>query len=739
MNVKWAVPSKLPQALTPIRPVRIDPSGWFGVRVAGNLQRLLDVDIDVLLAGFRRRPGKHPWIGEHIGKWIHAATLASYDNQSNELLDRVDEAVAGLIATQESDGYLGTYAPDVRFGAFPSSDWDVWTHTYCLIGLLTYHQHGGDAAALTAARRVADLLVDTFGDDRADILQAGWHTGMAATAVLEPICVLYRLSGDPRYLEFARYILRAWDAPHGPRVRSELLESGQVSRVGNGKAYEMLVNIIGLLELARATDDRGHVRAAVAAWTDIVAHHRYITGTASFGEHFHEPDELPDSTSVNMGETCVTVTWLQLTTMLLEHTGKSKYADEIERILFNHLPAAQRGDGAAWSYYTPLTGYREFDSGVSCCTSSGPRGIAAATSSIFASAASGELVVAQYVTVDASLVTEEGPVAIRLETRVPVEGTARLVLDAPNPVRLSLTFRRPPWATEFSVDGEPAIADDGWILLDPPRFVGRHVVDLRFGIEPRVVTGDGWNRGRACAARGPQVLAHPYDPARTYALDHLDAVESVPGSSDELRIRVANPVELDARPVFAIPFADAGTMRQRYRVWLDAAARNLPLSAFHRARERASSGDLERASFNDYDELSYVATAPHLDGPVWFALERDDPVDVRTVVFVHGRSLVHGGWFDTSSGQPLVQLLATSTAAWRTVGELAGYPSTTATDDGGLRPAQRFEVDLGTAVRGCGLRVIGAGAYGQYPQRRFATCALLQAFRDGSGTRSVKL
>jgi uncharacterized protein len=725
VNVQWAVPSKLPQALTPVRPVRIDPSGWFGARVEGNVQRLLDVDVNVLLAGFRHRPGEHPWIGEHIGKWIHAATLASHDNGSNELRNRVDEAVAGLIATQEPDGYLGTYAPDFRFGSFPGSDWDVWTHTYCLIGLLTYHQHGGDTAALAAARRAADLLVDTFGDDRADILPAGWHTGMAATAVLEPLCVLYRLTGDPRYLEFCRYILRAWDSPHGPRVRSELLESGRVSRVGNGKAYEMLVNIVGLLELARATGDRDDLRAAVVAWNDIVAHHRYITGTASFGEHFHEPDELPDSTSVNMGETCVTVTWLQLSTMLLEQTGEAKYADEIERTLFNHLPAAQRRDGGAWSYYTPLTGYREFDSGISCCISSGPRGIAAATSSIFAIGEPGELVVAQYLAAGASLATEGGPVAIRLETRVQVQGTARLVLDAPHPVRLSLTFRHPPWATKFTVDGEPATADDGWIRLPQRQFVGHHVVDLRFGIELRLVAGDGWNRLRVCVAHGPQVLAHPYDTASTYALDHLDAL--VPGSPGELRIRIANPLERDTRTVIAIPFADAGTMR-RYRVWLDAAARELPLSAFHRAHERVSSGDLERASFNDYDELSFVATEPHLDRPVWFALELDDPVEVRTVAFVHGRCLVHGGWFDTSSGPPLVQLLATPAGAWRTVGKLSGYPSTTAADDGGLRAAQRFEVDLGTTVRGCGLRVIGAGASGQYPQRRFATCALLQAF-----------
>jgi uncharacterized protein len=52
-----------------------------GCRVEANRLRLLDVDLDPLLAGFRARPGSHPWIGEHIGKWIHAATLTRRDTR----------------------------------------------------------------------------------------------------------------------------------------------------------------------------------------------------------------------------------------------------------------------------------------------------------------------------------------------------------------------------------------------------------------------------------------------------------------------------------------------------------------------------------------------------------------------------------------------------------------------------------------------------------------------------------
>ena len=59
------------------------------------------VDLEPLLAGFRQRPGTHPWIGEHIGKWMHAATLAWAYTGDPELRKKLDYAAAELIKTQE--------------------------------------------------------------------------------------------------------------------------------------------------------------------------------------------------------------------------------------------------------------------------------------------------------------------------------------------------------------------------------------------------------------------------------------------------------------------------------------------------------------------------------------------------------------------------------------------------------------------------------------------------------------
>jgi hypothetical protein len=75
--VPFAVRAGLPDATLVLSPSQVHIGGWLGARIDANEKnRLLTVDTEPLLAGYRHRPGSHPWIGEHVGKWLHAATLA---------------------------------------------------------------------------------------------------------------------------------------------------------------------------------------------------------------------------------------------------------------------------------------------------------------------------------------------------------------------------------------------------------------------------------------------------------------------------------------------------------------------------------------------------------------------------------------------------------------------------------------------------------------------------------------
>ena len=112
---KSPVTPKVADALQPTVPDRV--GGILGERLdAWRQVRLWRVVNDpFLLDGFLHPPGKHPWQGEHVGKWLHAASLAAGATDDPKLDQALRAVAAKLVAAQEANGYLGTYAPEKRF------------------------------------------------------------------------------------------------------------------------------------------------------------------------------------------------------------------------------------------------------------------------------------------------------------------------------------------------------------------------------------------------------------------------------------------------------------------------------------------------------------------------------------------------------------------------------------------------------------------------------------------------
>src|SRR5215813_750846 len=148
------VPDKVACAITDRQDFQIPDSvqltGWIGSRIVANEgNRLVKLDPSRLLEGYRKRPGRQSWDGEHVGKWLHAATLAWVNSGDNALREKLDYIVAELIKCQLEDGYLGTYLDKDRW-----TEWDVWAHKYNLIGLINYIRYTGNDAPLGTCRRM---------------------------------------------------------------------------------------------------------------------------------------------------------------------------------------------------------------------------------------------------------------------------------------------------------------------------------------------------------------------------------------------------------------------------------------------------------------------------------------------------------------------------------------------------------------------------------------------------------
>lgn len=583
-NVSLVV-NKMNDRFTPADPGAVRLQGFLGERCSKNESaRLLTKNEEELLSGFQNRPGIQAWVGEHVGKWLHATTLAWAYTKSEALRTKLDRVASALISAQQQDGYLGTYPDGAHWGMEKDQKWDVWVHKYDLIGLITYHTYTGDKAALEASKKIGDLLVRTFGgsENKLDLNERSTHLGMASSSVLEPMILLYRTTGDEKYLEFARYIAAHWEDEKGPKIISSLTEKKAVNLTANGKAYEMLSCLVGLCELYRTTGESRYVAPAINAWNDIVANQLLITGSGSSREHWTEPRRFYSDAKYNIAETCVTVTWIQLNQQLLRLTGEARYADELEKSFYNHLAAAQRPDGAAWAYFTALDGKKPYQTEQNCCTSSGPRGWAILPTLAYMTNDDG--VIINFFSPGAATLRIDGEfVTVKQETLYPIDGQVAITVTVPKPMKFALRVRVPSWS---KISGLRAKSGDYWVLRQT--WSRTQTIKLDFAIPVRVVSGEGSNAGKVAILRGPQVFA--VDEVYNPELGALSAI-ALPSKDPQLKMSVTYR-DPDGLPVYETegviaqdtekqkagervilrlaPFASAGAHGHHFTVWLPA-------------------------------------------------------------------------------------------------------------------------------------------------------------------------
>ena len=141
------------------------------------------------------------WYGEHAGKWLCATARAVQRTGDAALTASLRRVADYLASVQEPDGYLGTYAPARRLmcrqvawprtwdGAPGQRTWDVWVHSYLILGLLEAARVLSEPKYLAAAKKIGDLCWKTLSGG-IDITSLGNHFGLSATVLLDPAAEL---------------------------------------------------------------------------------------------------------------------------------------------------------------------------------------------------------------------------------------------------------------------------------------------------------------------------------------------------------------------------------------------------------------------------------------------------------------------------------------------------------------------------------------------------------------------
>ena len=496
----------------------VQMGGFVGEKLNDSYQnRILAQDFNRLVEPFKHRTETSCWQSEFWGKWFTSAVLAYRYHPEPKLKNILDQAVTELIATQTPDGYIGNYNE-----ASQLQQWDIWGRKYCMLGLLAYYDLTKDNKSLQAARKLADNLMKELADKKALIVKQGNHRGMAATSILEPICLLYSRTGDKRYLDFANEIIREWESPVGPQLisKADVDVAKRFPKTNNWfswdqgqKAYEMMSCYEGLLELYRLTGKSEYKEAVEQTWENIRQTEINITGSGASVECWFGGRNLQIIPVEHYQETCVTATWIKLSQQLLKLTGDAKYADAIEQSFYNALLGAMAPDGSNWAKYSPLAGERlqgseQCGMGLNCCVASGPRGLF--TLPLTAIMSDNKGVQINFFVSGTYHLQTPGTQLIEViqQTDYPVSGNVSLEFSLPKNEDLSVRIRIPAWSLQsvLTVNGQPVKVVPGQYSEIRRTWKSGDIVNLMLDTRGRVIHM-GKQPESIAILRGPIVLS----------------------------------------------------------------------------------------------------------------------------------------------------------------------------------------------------------------------------------------
>jgi len=458
-----------------------------------------------------------------IYKWIEAAGFALQSGERPELRAVVDKDIREIVAAQQADGYLNTYyvlerAAQRMEPKTQQHGHELYNIGHLLQGAIAYYRATGDRTLLDAGIRfVNEFLLPNFGpgSDKKPLFSG--HPEMEL-ALIE----LYRVTGDKRHLELAGYLL-AGDSRIPFKPENYVYHFCGIPFTSRthleGHAVRAMYACCGATDYYLETGSQAYWKTLNVLWKDLVSAQMYVTGgvgARSDGEAFGDPYELPNARAY--GESCAAIGNMMWNWRMLAATGEAKYADVIERALYNGINSGMSLSGTLYCYRNPLA----FDpSGgdkirnewydTTCCPPNLERTLASLPGYFYSTSRDG-LYVHLYDNSSLDWRLESGTAfKIRQRTNYPWNGSVEVAVAPAEPSEFTLFLRIPGWTdtAKVAVNGKAVSgAAPGQYLPIRRRWSTGDVVRLQFNMAAQVLEANAQvteNNGRVAVQRGPQV------------------------------------------------------------------------------------------------------------------------------------------------------------------------------------------------------------------------------------------
>jgi uncharacterized protein len=410
-------------------------------------------------------------------KVLEGASYALAVQPDPKMAAYLDHLISLFAAAQESDGYLYTirtidpqhpnsWDGPKRWLNDPQQSHELYDAGHLFEAAAAHYQATGETNLLNIATREADLLCQVFGPGTNQL-----HLWPGHEIVEMGLAKLYRVTGDRRYLDLAKYFIDVRGShPGGDDYhQSRIPPVDQTEAVGHAVRAGYLYS--GMADVAALTGDKSYVDAIDTLWDNVVGKKLYFTGgigSVPRIEGFGPDYSLPNRTAYC--ETCAAVANDFWNARLFELHGDAKYVDVFERTLYNGLLSGVSLDGTKFFYPNVL----EFDGtqerspwfGCACCPGNITRFLPSVPGYIYAQQGK-TIYVNLYAGGTANIKLDNGcAITLTQETRYPWDGAVKIIVasilrsstateDRPDKkTRFAINVRIPGWARNEAVPGD---------------------------------------------------------------------------------------------------------------------------------------------------------------------------------------------------------------------------------------------------------------------------------------------
>lgn len=472
---------------TQINPNLIKPQGWLKRQLeiqagglSGNLHKMWpDIRDSVRVGGDR-----NDW--ERVPYWLDGFIPLAYLLDDEEKIEVAKKYVYGILNGQKEDGWISTAPKEAQ-----ELNDNTWEYILTCKVLALYCDFTSDRKVENALYKALKCLYLCLKNEEIKLISWGkyrWFEGLI------PILHVYKRKKEEWLIEFAD-ILRGqgldwtsvtdnWQIP----INEWVMDTHIVNIAMMFKYEALCCEVFG---------DK-YTNKAEELWQYLYKYHGAVAGAFN-------GDECLAGLNANRGyELCSIVELMYCCEILYASTGNNVWAERLERLAFNALPATISED--MWTHqYVQMTNqiacYRQpgksfystnspdanifgLEPNFGCCTANFNQGWPKLAMNAFMKCRGG-ILAAMMLPATVSTKVKGSNVNITCETEYPFKHKCKYIVTTDKPVNFVFKIRIPSWAKELKVNGK-TVAKKPYIVIRK-EFSGTEEIKIEFTDTPHFI------------------------------------------------------------------------------------------------------------------------------------------------------------------------------------------------------------------------------------------------------------